>query len=116
MITDQIALPYDTTLHFIGVHVHPYSESLELRDLTTGETVWKSDHENHTERIGLSRVDYFSSEEGLPIFSDHHYELISVYDNTSRENSDAMATMLLYYLDREFSHSLATEPARPLDM
>ena len=28
-------LDYDTTVHYIAVHLHPFAESLELRDLTT---------------------------------------------------------------------------------
>jgi len=102
LVTDQIALPYDTTVHFIGVHVHPHSESLELRDLTTGETVYKSTQRNHPDRLGLDSVEYFSSREGLPIYKDHQYELISVYDNPSDRDGDAMAGMYLYYLDKQF--------------
>jgi hypothetical protein len=110
LVTEQMQLPYDTTLHFIGVHVHPYSESLELRDLNTGETVWKSEQRNLTGRVGLEWIDYFSQEKGLPIYKDHDYELISVYDNTSGKDSDGMASMFLYYLDKEFSRSALDRP------
>jgi hypothetical protein len=102
LVTDQMKIPYDTTAHFIGVHVHPYSKSLELRDLTTGNTVWKSSHESRTDGIGLSWIDYFSSREGLPIHAGHEYVLISVYENPTTEPSDAMATMFLYYHDKQF--------------
>lgn len=102
LVTDQMKIPYDTTLHFIGVHVHPYSKSLELRDLTTGESVWKSNHESRSDAVGLAWIDYYSSSEGLPIHSGHEYVLISVYENPSDRPSDAMATMFLYYLDKSF--------------
>jgi hypothetical protein len=116
VVTDRMAIPYDTTIHFIGVHVHPHSESLELRDLTTGETVYKSHHETSEGKLGLERIDYFSSAEGIPVYRDHDYEVVSVYDNPTRQDSDAMAVMFLYYLDQEFRHPLpqpaaAAEPA-----
>ena len=57
-------LPYDTTVHYIAVHLHPFAESLELRDLSPGETLFKSAARNFDGRIGLSHVDYFASEEG----------------------------------------------------
>jgi hypothetical protein len=105
LVTKRLATPYDTTLHFIGVHVHPYSESLELRDVTTGKTVWKSFHRSHTQRIGTSWMDYYSSEEGLPFYKDHDYELISIYDNPTDQNSDAMAQVMIYFHDKEFTPS-----------
>lgn len=100
-VTDQLGLPYDTTAHFIAVHVHPYSESLELRDRTTGETVFKSTPEPRKDQVGLKRVETFSSPEGLPLHKDHEYELISVYDNPTQHETDAMATMILYVQVRD---------------
>jgi hypothetical protein len=110
LVTDQLALPFDSTVHFIGVHVHPHSESLELRDLTTGETVFKSYQQNHPDRLGLAQVDYFSSEAGVPIYQDHHYEMISTYDNPTDRDGDAMAGMYIYYLDTEFDERTAGLP------
>lgn len=105
LVTDRMAIAYDTTIHFIGIHVHPYSESLELKDLTTGKTVWKSFHRSYTQRVGVSWMDYYSSEEGLSFYKDHDYELISVYNNPTDQDSDAMAQMMIYYLDKEFTPS-----------
>ena len=105
LATERLAVPHDTTIHFIGIHVHPYSESLELKDLTTGKTVWKSFHQSFTQRIGVSWMDYYSSEEGLPIYKDHDYELISVYNNPTDQDSDAMAQLMIYYHDKEFTPS-----------
>jgi hypothetical protein len=102
LVTDQLQIPYDTSVHFVGVHVHPFSESLELRDLTTGESVWKGVQQTSRERVGLDWIDYYSSEAGFPVYKDHQYELISVYENPGRERSDAMASMFLYYVDRDF--------------
>lgn len=104
LVTDMLAIPFDTTVHAIGTHVHPYSVSLELRDLTTEETIYKSYQKRFDDRLGLERVDFFSSEEGIPIYKDHQYEMVSVYDNTSDQDSDAMASMFLYFLDKKFEH------------
>lgn len=101
LVTKLLDLPYDTTLHYVAVHVHPYAESVELRDLTTGESVYKSNTIQTEGKVGLERVEYFSSEEGIPLYADHDYELVSVYQNDTGERQDAMATMFLYLLVRD---------------
>jgi hypothetical protein len=98
----MLGLKRDTTIHFIAVHLHPFAESLELVDATEGKTVWKSLAKNPQDRIGLDRVDTFESEEGIPILHDHHYELVSTYDNTSGQDQDSMAVMYLYLKDPDF--------------
>jgi hypothetical protein len=112
LVTDQLQIPYDTTVHFIGVHVHPYSESVTLRDLTTGETVWHGDTRESRDRVGLDWIDYYSSEEGFPIYAGHQYELTSVYDKPPGPRSDGMASVFLYYLDRDFDGGTALREAR----
>jgi hypothetical protein len=89
-------LPYDTRAHVIATHMHPFGEYLELRDLTTGESVYRSDITQMKGQIGLERVTIYSSEEGIPLYKDHEYELVSVYNNTSVVDQDAMAGMSLY--------------------
>ncbi len=101
-VTRFMALPFDTRVHYIAVHLHPFAESLELRDLTTDTTVYKSLAQGIPGKIGLSQVDALSSPEGIPLFKDHEYELISVYDNTSSQDQDSMAVMYMYALDTEF--------------
>ncbi len=98
----MLRLSRDTTIHYIAVHLHPFAESLELVDTTAKKTVWKSNATNPKDRIGLDRVDTFSSIEGVPIYHDHHYELVSTYNNTSKENQDSMAVMFLYLKDPVF--------------
>jgi len=102
LVTKILDLPYDTTIHYVAVHLHPFAESLELRDLTTGETVFKSGARQFPDRIGLAHVDSYSSEEGIPIFKGHEYELVSVYQNVTDRDQDSMAVMNLYMLDRDF--------------
>ncbi|HEY3174232.1 MAG TPA: hypothetical protein VGK94_00565 [Candidatus Polarisedimenticolia bacterium] len=101
-VTRFMRLPFDTTLHYIAVHLHPFAESLELRDLTAAKSLYLSKARPAEGKIGLSHVDYLSSEEGIPLSADHEYELVSVYNNTTPEPVDSMAVMYLYVLDREF--------------
>jgi hypothetical protein len=103
LVTRPLLLPYDTTIHHIAVHLHPFAESLELRDLTTGRTVYKSTTRQAEHGIGLAEVKYFSSVEGLPLYRDHEYELVSIYNNTSDEVQDSMATMLLFLHARDLT-------------
>jgi cyclophilin family peptidyl-prolyl cis-trans isomerase len=100
-VTQMLNLAYDTMAHYIAVHLHPFAESVELRDLSTGETVYKSEAEGLEDKIGLKRVGYFSSEVGVPLHADHEYELVSTYNNTTSEDQDSAAVMLLYLADRK---------------
>ena len=101
-VTRFLNLPYDTTAHYIAVHLHPFAESLTLRDLTTGEDVFVAHVKPREGKVGLVHVDHYESAEGLPLHADHQYELVSVYDNTSDEAVDSMAVMYLYLLDKRF--------------
>ena len=83
--------------------MNPFAESLELRDMTTGKSLYKSVHRNHEDRMGLDRVEHYSGEEGSPIHASHEYELISVYDNPSNRDGDAMVTMFLYCLATDWT-------------
>jgi len=100
--TTMMNLPFDTKIHYIAVHMHPFAESLELRDVTADKSLFKSHVRNLQGEIGLADVEYFSSEEGIPVYQDHEYELVSVYNNTTGENQDSMAVMYAYFLDQEY--------------
>jgi hypothetical protein len=110
--TAMLGLHEDTTAHYIAVHLHPFAESLELRDLTTGETVFKSKATNSVDRIGLDHVEFFSSKEGIQLYKDHDYTLISIYDNTTEEQQDAMAVMFVYMLDKNFEAKIKSTDSR----
>lgn len=100
--TPLIGVPYDTTAHYIAVHLHPFAETLELVDKTAKKTVFKSKARNYADKIGLEHVEYYSSPEGIPFYDDHEYELVSTYNNTTKEPQDSMAVMYIYLLDKEF--------------
>lgn len=96
------AFPFDTRIHYISVHLHSYAESLELRDLTTQESVYLAQCKPTEDRTGLAKVDHYSSVEGIPVYASHDYELISRYNNTSDEDRTAMAFMFCYVADPHF--------------
>ncbi len=102
LVTELMNLPYDTTVHYIAVHLHPFAESLELVDLTTDESVFRAEAAQFGDRIGLARVGHYESPEGIRLYKDHDYELVSVYENTSGQEQDSMAVLYLYLHDREF--------------
>lgn len=101
-VTKFLRLPFDTTVHYIAVHLHPYAESLELRDVTENKSLYLSKARAPEGRIGLDHVDYYSSDEGIALRTDHEYELVSVYNNTTAANVDSMAVMYMYALDKDF--------------
>jgi cyclophilin family peptidyl-prolyl cis-trans isomerase len=116
-VTKYLNLPYDTTLHYAAVHLHPFAESLELRDITAKKSVFKSKARSFTDRIGLDYVTSFSSKKGVPLYKDHQYELISTYNNTTSTNQDSMAVMLLFLHDKKFTKpALETAAVQPAAM
>lgn len=100
-ITPQLNLPFDTTIHYATIHVHPFARWMELRDLTAGKTILHLTSQDWHDRIGVAHVDEFKSIEGLPIVRGHHYELAVEYNNTSGSSTDAMAILYLYMLDKK---------------
>jgi hypothetical protein len=102
-ITPQMNIPFDTTIHYATIHVHPFARGMQLRDLTTGDTILTLGSRDWTDRIGVAHVDEFKSISGIPIFRDHRYELAAEYDNTSGSNTDAMAILYLYLLEKDLT-------------
>jgi hypothetical protein len=107
-VSKFLQLRFNSTIHYIAVHLHPFAESLELIDLTEGKTVFRAEAEQTLGEIGLAHVDHFASIEGIPIYKNHHYELVSVYDNSSEVDQDSMAVMFLYLRDKRFRKPRAT--------
>lgn len=115
-ITWFMALPYDTTLHYAAAHLHPFAKSLSIRDLTAGETVFEVKAKGPKKGIGLSHVETFLSPKGVPLYRNHQYELVSVYENPTTENADSMASAFLGVADPEFvKPDRATLAARSID-
>jgi hypothetical protein len=99
-VTEQLKLPFDTTIHYATIHVHPFARAMELRDLTTNKVVFRLNSQDWPDRIGVAQVDEIKSTEGIPISRTDRYELTAEYDNRSGANSDAMAILYLYLLEK----------------
>jgi len=107
-ITQQLQIKDSTTMHHVAVHVHPFAETLEFRDKTTDSTLFISQSENFKDKIGLKKVAYFSSEEGLMLYPDHKYELVLKTNNTTSVNQDMMASMFVFLYDKDMAQQLDT--------
>jgi hypothetical protein len=105
-------LQFDTRLHYAAVHLHPFARSLEMRDMTTGLTVFVAKAENPLNAVGLLHVDEFSSVDGVPLLHTHKYSLISTYDNPTDTNADSMASVFLGLDDSELTVPTSDQLAR----
>ena len=47
-------------------------------------------------KIGLEYITDFTSKEGIKLYKDHEYELVSSYNNTSQDTLSAMSVVYLY--------------------
>ncbi len=101
LATTWMQLPFHTTAHYIGVHLHPRAEPLELRDLTTGKTVFESKVRGTRGRSGVEHVEYFSSPGGISVYKGDERELVGTYNNGTDVDQDSMAVTFLYLLDKE---------------
>ena len=54
-------------IHCIFVNLYPFTESLELKDLTPAKTVYKSNVKLEKDIIGIKIVQYYSSKDRIPI-------------------------------------------------
>jgi len=116
-ITWFMNLPFDTTLHYAAVHLHPFAKSLSIRDTTTDQVVFESKASGPSKGIGLAHVDTYSSNTGIPMYKDHKYELVSVYDNPTKEEHDSMASAFLGLEDKEFVKPTSAQlEARTIDL
>jgi hypothetical protein len=101
-VTDQLAVPYDTTAHYVTGHLHPHAQSLALVDATDKRTLFTIHSKDFGDRIGVAEMEALSMPEGVPLFKDHQYELVTVYDNPTSEPIDAMSILYVYSLDKQF--------------
>ena len=108
-VTWFMNLPFDTRMHYAAVHLHPFAQELILRDTTANRDVFAAKATNPMTGVGLTRVDRFSSVEGAPLYKSHTYEIVSVYDNPTKENVDSMASIFLGLDDVEFARPTSAE-------
>src|SRR5204862_1690922 len=92
-ITPQLNLPFDTTIHYATIHVHPFARRMELRDMTTGTAIFRLHSQDWRDRVGVAYVEEVKSAEGIAIQRDHRYELSAEYDNTTGHDTDAKGNL-----------------------
>lgn len=106
-INSQLQMETDSIrLHAAAVHVHPFATALTLWDKTANKVIFKSNVINHQGKIGLSKIDAFSSESGVWMYKNHEYELVLEVNNTTTTNQDMMGSMFLFFYDEELDRLL----------
>lgn len=113
-VTRFLNLPYDTTVHYIAVHLHPFAERLVLRDITADAVVFDAHVTPAEGKVGITSIEHYASATGMPMYKSHQYELTSYYNNTSGKDVDSMAVMYLYLRDKKFQKpDLSARSAMP---
>ena len=89
-------LPFDGRIHFIGAHIHPYGETIELFNVTRKERVWKGSRQLDAanKMVGM---DVYSSTQGYVVHAGESFRLSSVYGNPTQSDIDAMAAVFFFY-------------------
>jgi hypothetical protein len=89
-------LPFDGRIHFIGTHIHPHGESMELYNVSRQERVWLGSRKNDPQgrMVGM---EVYSSEEGYAVQAGDTYRLKSTYNNPTQHDIDAMAGVFIFY-------------------
>jgi hypothetical protein len=105
-INKQLQIKDSLRMHAAAVHVHPFATSLTIYDKTAKKVVFKSYIINHLKSIGLTKIDAFSSEEGVWLYENHDYELQIEVNNTSTVHQDMMGSMFLFFYDQEMDKIL----------
>jgi hypothetical protein len=99
-VSRMMDLNEDSRIHLISIHLHPFAEALELWDRTNDSLLYAASFKKDSIDFGFERIDYYSSEEGIPVYKDHQYELVSAYHCTdTTDQHTAMAVMYLYLRD-----------------
>lgn len=96
-VTKMMDLDQDRRIHLISVHLHPFAEALELWDITENHLIYAAEFTKDSLHFGFHEIDYYSDSEGIQVYANHQYELVSAYNCTDSLNEHtAMAVMYLY--------------------
>jgi len=99
--TEQLAIQDTVTVHQIIPHLHPFAKKFTLKDKTNNTIVYTCDVINHVNKIGLTNTPSLSSEKGIIMYPTHQYELELITKNTLNEPQDMMASLFLFFYDKE---------------
>ncbi len=105
-ITNQLQIKDSLRLHFSAPHVHPFATNIGIYDKTLKKMIFNCKVTNLKNRIGLSKIETFSSDDGVWLYQNHEYELILTTNNTSKINQDMMGSMFLFFYDKELNDKI----------
>lgn len=100
-INTHLQIQDSLRLHAAAIHVHPFATRISLFDKTANKPIFTSNIVNHKDKIGLTSIDPFSSEEGIWLYKDHEYEIVLEVNNTTKIEQDMMGSMFLFFYDKE---------------
>jgi hypothetical protein len=89
-------LPFNGTIHFIGTHIHPHGEAIELYNVSRQESVWQGHRKNDPEGRTIG-MEVYSSQEGYAVRAGDSFNVKSIYVNPTRQEIDAMAGAFIFY-------------------
>lgn len=105
-ITKQLQIKDSLRLHFSAPHVHPFATNIAIFDKTTNKTIISCQVTNYKNKIGLAKIESFSSETGIWLYANHEYELVLTTNNTSKIDKDMMGSMFLFFYDAELDSKI----------
>jgi hypothetical protein len=88
--------PFNGRVHFVGSHLHPYAESIELFDVSRSRPVWRG-RPLGSAGPGENSMETYSSAEGYAVRAGDTFRISTVYNNPTSEKIDAMAAVFLFY-------------------
>ncbi|MFN7929411.1 MAG: hypothetical protein U0Y68_15985 [Blastocatellia bacterium] len=88
--------PANGRIHFVGTHIHPHGESVELFNVTKNERVWKGLRKLDTkgEMVGM---DVYTNRTGYTVKAGEQYRITSAYHNPTDHWIDAMAGVFIFF-------------------
>jgi hypothetical protein len=89
-------LLFDGRIHFMGTHVHPHAESIDLFNVSRQEKVWKAQTQKNPEGLMVG-MDVYSDSNGYPVRFGETFRITSTYDNPTSRDIDAMAGLFIFY-------------------
>jgi hypothetical protein len=105
-INEQLQIQDSLRLHAAALHVHPFATQISLYDKTIRQNIFTSKIVNHKNKIGLTSIEPFSSENGIWLYKNHEYEIVLDVNNTTTINQDMMGSMFLFFYDKELDDLL----------
>lgn len=105
-IDNQLQIKDSLRLHAGIIHVHPFATSIALFDKTLQSSVFKSKITNHKNKIGLAKVEAFSSSKGIWLYENHSYDLVLEVNNTSSISQDMMGSLFLFFHDKQLQENI----------